>query len=168
MPVLLQSILLGTAGLSLAAVFSVLLSYGRHSVEQDALARITQLVLIATALHVVHFSEEAFTGFHTEFPALLGLAPWPIGFFASFNLLCVFTWVLCIPIIRSHKLAIAAIWFLAIASAVNFVAHPLLSFLVGGYFPGLWSSPFVGVAGLMLIRVLSLATKEKKETLLVE
>ena len=159
---ILQSILLGTAGLSLAAVFSALLSYRRHSVAQDDLAKITRLIVIATALHLVHFSEETFTGFHAEFPTLLGLAPWPISFFVSFNLLCVFTWILCIPIIRSHKLAIAAIWFLAIASAVNFVAHPLLSFFVGGYFPGLWSSPFVGVAGLILIRALSLATKDKK------
>jgi len=47
-----------------------------------------------------------------------------------------------------------SIWFLAIASAVNGVAHPVLSLVSGGYFPGLWSSPLVGVAGVFLLRAL--------------
>lgn len=155
----LISILLGTSGLSLALIISLALAFGRQRVAGSSRLQVMRLTYIAIALHVLHFSEEVLTGFYIEFPRILGLSPWPIDFFLSFNLACVAVWLLSAPHASSQKSAIAAIWFLAIASAVNFIAHPVLSFIVGGYFPGLWSSPIVGGAGVILIKALLTATQ---------
>jgi hypothetical protein len=46
------------------------------------------------------------------------------------------------------------VWFLAIASAANGVVHPILSLIVAGYFPGLWTSPLAGLLGAALLRTL--------------
>jgi hypothetical protein len=43
------------------------------------------------------------------------------------------------------------LWFLGIACALNGLAHPLLALRSGGYFPGLITSPLVGVAGVLLL-----------------
>jgi len=56
------------------------------------------------------------------------------------------------------RAALFPLWFLAIASLANGVAHPLLSVQAGRYFPGLFTSPLVGVAGLALLRQMALAT----------
>ena len=47
-----------------------------------------------------------------------------------------------------------AFWFLAIAAAINGFAHPMFSLAVKGYFPGLITSPFVGVLGILLAKKL--------------
>jgi hypothetical protein len=49
-------------------------------------------------------------------------------------------------------------WFLALAMMMNGIAHPLVAVWTGGYFSGLVTSPFVGVAGLWLWRRLVAAT----------
>ncbi|MBT8047085.1 MAG: hypothetical protein HKN57_12885 [Xanthomonadales bacterium] len=154
-----QSILLGTAGLSLAAVVSLLLTFLRGSTSLDHVQKLQRLTLIGLILHSIHFGEETLTGFYEKFPMLLGLAPWPINFFVGFNLSCIALWLLCIPLIKKHSLAIAPIWFLAIASIINLAAHPLLSIATGGYFPGLFSSPVVGILGIVLFRQLISATQ---------
>ena len=43
------------------------------------------------------------------------------------------------------------VWFLAIASALNGIAHPVLSMMGGGYFPGLLTSPLVGILGTLRV-----------------
>jgi len=48
---------------------------------------------------------------------------------------------------------------LAIAGAANGVAHPLMSVAVGGYFPGLATSPLIGVLGVVLLRRLLAVTQ---------
>jgi hypothetical protein len=53
-----------------------------------------------------------------------------------------------------------AFWFLAIVSMFNAIAHMALSLLVGGYFPGLISSPLVGVLGTLLARRLHRASSK--------
>lgn len=50
------------------------------------------------------------------------------------------------------------LWFLGIAGLANGVAHPALSVLSGGYFPGLVTSPVFGLAGVLLLRRLLLVT----------
>jgi hypothetical protein len=55
-------------------------------------------------------------------------------------------------------------WFLAIACVANGVIHPILSLAVAGYFPGLWSSPLVGILGVGLLRSMALATSANGRT----
>ncbi len=47
-------------------------------------------------------------------------------------------------------LAFFPVWFFAIAAIVNGVAHPLPAVAARGYFPGLITSPVVGVVGVLL------------------
>ena len=42
------------------------------------------------------------------------------------------------------------IWFFAIAAIANGIGHPVLAVVARGYFPGLITSPIVGVLGVLL------------------
>ncbi|MDJ0759263.1 MAG: HXXEE domain-containing protein [Woeseiaceae bacterium] len=114
---------------------------------------------IATAIQSVHFAEEWVTGFHIRFPALLGLDPMPMSFFVAFNLVWIGFWIASVPSLRiGRRLAFFAAWFLAIAGVLNGVAHPMMAIASGGYFPGLITSPFIGIAGVILWQRLHRAT----------
>lgn len=153
MPEPLVSILIGTAGLSVAALVALALAIARGIPSVDSAKRWS---LLAVAVHAGHFAEEAQTGFYVRFPELLGLTPWPLSFFVVFNLLWIGVWVACIRVLgRWPRAAGFPIWFLALASAANGIVHPLLAWLAGGYFPGLWTSPAAGLAGIALLRALT-------------
>jgi hypothetical protein len=80
------------------------------------------------------------------------LPPWSTAFFVSFNLAWLALWVLSVFGLRAgYRPAFFPLWFLALAMIANGVAHPLLSMVAGGYFPGLISSPAVGVVGALLL-----------------
>ena len=114
---------------------------------------------VATAIQSAHFAEEWATGFHIRFPALLGLDPMPLSFFVAFNLAWIAIWIVSIPFIRlGRRSAFFAAWFIAIAGALNGVAHPMMAIASGGYFPGLITSPFIGIAGVVLWKRLHGAT----------
>ena len=149
----LQSILIGTGGLSAAAVASFWLAVSRRS--GDIGSRTVNIAAICLAVHCLHFTEEYFTGFNERFPNLLGLPAWPVTFFVVFNLSLIGVWLLSIYDLRQARwYAIFPVWFLAIGSAVNGIAHPVMAFLSEGYFPGLVTSPIAGFAGILLIRSL--------------
>ena len=117
---------------------------------------------VATAMQGVHFFEEWFTGFHVEFPALLGLAPMPLSFFVSFNVAWIVVWLASIrPIRKGQVAAFFPAWFLALAGILNGIAHPAMAIVTGGYFPGLLTSPFIGIAALQLARQLASAQSSR-------
>lgn len=109
-------------------------------------------LLLATAVQAVHFGEEWATDFHVRFPALVGLPAMPLSFFVGFNLVWIAIWIACIPRLRggSSSFVFFAAWFLALAGMLNAIAHPLMAVAANGYFPGLISSPIIGLAGLWL------------------
>jgi hypothetical protein len=151
----LRSILLGTAGLWVVVVVALILTLARGGVG-GSVAQVRAAIRTAIAAVLVqaaHFAEELATGFHRRFPELLGLEPWPAGFFVSFNLFWLAIWGVSIWGLAARRwIALFPLWFLGIASVANVLAHPLLSLLVGGYFPGLVSSPLAGLAGVVLLR----------------
>lgn len=101
----------------------------------------------------MHFAEELTTGFHEQFPALFGLPPMPLDLFVAANLVWLGIWSVSIAWIRrAHPVPLFAAWFLAVAGCANGVVHPLLALAAGGYFPGLFTSPFIGLAGFWLWR----------------
>lgn len=157
----LRSILLGTTGLGVAGAVALLLTLARRGIE-DSGTRIrgaVRIALVAVFLQAAHFSEELATGFHQRFPALLGLAPWSLRFFVSFNLFWLAIWGLSTwGLAARRRAALFPLWFLAIGCVANGVAHPSFSVRTGGYFPGLVTSPFVGVVGILLLRRLFLVT----------
>jgi len=157
----LRSILIGTAGLSTAGLAAVLVTVLRSRPSEGvALVSVVRLGYFAVLVQSAHFVEEFATGFHVRFPELLSLEPWSPAFFALFNLGWLAIWLAsCWGLPAQHPLAVAALWFLAIAGTVNGIAHPLLSVVSGGYFPGLVTSPFIGVVGALLARRLAKATQ---------
>ena len=156
------SVLPSIVVLGLVAVFAAQLAQRRQSPVEAANERIaaSNVLGIATVMQSVHFAEEWATGFHARFPALLGLDPMPLSFFVFFNFAWIAIWVVSVPFIRlGRRPAFFAAWFLAIAGILNGVAHPMMAIVSGGYFPGLITSPFIGLASVILWRRLQAATK---------
>lgn len=164
----LRSVLLGTAGLSVAGVIALFLTLARGSVDasKGQLRAALRLVVIAILFQAAHFAEECATAFHQRFPELLGLTPWPLRFFVSFNLFWLAIWGLSIwGLAARQRAALFPLWFLGIGCVANGLAHPSFSVRTGAYFPGLVTSPFVGVVGVLLLRHLFLITGERKPSL---
>lgn len=157
----LRSILLGTAGLSVAGVIALFLTLSRGSIEasEAALRAAVRLSAIAVLFQAAHFAEELATGFHLRFPVLLGLSPWSLRFFVTFNLFWLAVWSLSLWGLKARwQAALFPLWFLGLGCLVNGLAHPALSLRTGGYFPGLFTSPLVGLVGIFLLRRLSAIT----------
>ena len=158
-----RSVLLGTAGLGALALAALVLTLVRRPADRSrpatrALVRVASIAILAQA---VHFIEELVTGFYERFPATLGLASWPLDFFVTFNVAWLAIWILSAAALRTgHRAAFFPLWFLALASAANGLAHPVLAARAGGYFPGLLTAPFAAVAGIVLLRRLMVMTAE--------
>ena len=164
----LRSIVLGTTGLLVVALISVWLTAFR--VESPATAEARKKLQVVAALvigvQVAHFGEELIGGFQTQFPEILGLTEWSLEFFVGFNLFWIVVWVLAVAVIgRRIRGALFPVWFLAVASALNGIAHPMLTITDGGYFPGLLTSPLSGIAGIVLLRQLTAFTEGRSTSL---
>ena len=150
---LLPSVLiLGLAALVAAVLAARRRSLPEHEAERRAAARVLGLAVVVQGLH---FTEEATTGFHERFPALLGLPAMPFAFFVSFNLAWLVIWAAAVPgVAAGRRIAFFAAWFLAIAGLLNGAGHPAFALAVGGYFPGLLTSPFIAaVAAWLAVRL---------------
>lgn len=157
-----RSILVGTIGLDLALVVAVLLALGRRAGHPAAARPVIRAGSIALLTQSIHFLEEALTGFPLRFAPLFGLDPWPPAFFVTFNLVWIALWIVSILAIPAvPRLASIPLWFLGVAGLFNLVAHPVLALVSRGYFPGLWSSPLIGLAGVLLLRRLWNWTNEQ-------
>jgi Protein of unknown function with HXXEE motif len=156
----LRSVLVGTAGLSVAAAAAFLLTIVRKPLDSDVAGRerTAGLFLVGLAAQSLHFMEEFITRFEDRFPALFGLPAWSENFFVAFNLTWLCVWILsAMGLQRGHRVAFFPVWFFAIASIANGIAHPLLAIVARGYFPGLITSPLLGVVGVLLwLRLLAL------------
>ena len=148
--------------LGLAAIVSVLLTRYRkiQASDQRGITKASLALAVATLVQAAHFSEEAFTGFHEKLPALFGLPPMSFTGLMVFNLAWLAIWVFSIYGLRAgFAFSMFAAWFLAIAGMINGIAHPLLTLASGEYFPGLYTSPIIFIAGIMLWRALKSATR---------
>lgn len=153
--------------LGLAALAALLLVLSRWSPPEAAAQRraAARALALAVGVQSVHFAEEAATGLHVRLGALLGLRGIPLSLFVIFNLMWLGIWVASVPGLRSARApAFFAAWFLAIAGMFNGVLHPLLAIAAGGYFPGLGSAPFIGLASVWLWLQLRRATRAKGAT----
>jgi formate hydrogenlyase subunit 3/multisubunit Na+/H+ antiporter MnhD subunit len=145
-------VILGLA--ALAAVYQTL-THRPRSTSRGTLKSTAVALAIAASIQAVHFTEEALTDFPGRLGALLGIPAMPMSFFLTFNLCWLTIWAASVPGLRSARpWAFFAAWFLAIAGIINGVAHPALAIASGDYFPGLVTSPFIGVAGIWLLRQL--------------
>ena len=151
----MASVFLGSFGLTIAALAALVLTVIRGRVSVSSVPRVRLVSTAAILLQLGHFIEETLFQFYVRFPEYLGLAPWSRRFFLAFNLSWLAAWILAVVGIHAFwRISMFALWFLAIASMANGIVHPLLAFAIGGYFPGLWTSPFVGILGVVLFRAL--------------
>ena len=152
--------------LGLAALAALLLVLSRWSPPENVAQRrdAARVLAFSVGIQSVHFAEEAATGFHERLGALLGLPGMPLPLFVVFNLIWLGIWVASVPGVGSARApAFFAAWFLAIAGMLNGIAHPLLAVAEGGYFPGLMSSPFIGVVCIWLLLRLCRATRPRSD-----
>jgi hypothetical protein len=160
-----QSELVGTAGLSLAAIAAVLLTVLRVPVaaRADERRRTTTVFVVGVLFQALHFAEEYSTRFFDRFPPVLGQSPWSPTFFVIFNLCWIGIWICAASGLHAgYRSAFFPVWFFAIAAIANSIAHPLLSLRVGGYFPGLLTSPILGAVGILLWSRLMAATTSRR------
>ena len=158
----LLSVIIGTAGLTLAAAAAAVLAWLRRPKPGPPveLRRTAALFGVGICLQTLHAAEEYSTRFYERFPAAVGLAAWPAEFFVLFNVAWLAIWIAAAFGLKSgRRLAFFAIWFFAIAAVANGIAHPLLALRAGGYFPGLWSAPLLGILGVWLWRRLNAITE---------
>lgn len=157
----MQSLIPSIVVLGSALILAAYLASSREYVEDaKAVQRLVTALVLATALQFIHFIEETFTGFHAQFPALLGLPAMPFGLFIGFNLVWIAIWIVsALGISRRVPMALIPAWFLAIAGTLNGLAHPGMALVAGSYFPGLISSPVVGLACVYLWVVLLRTTR---------
>ena len=146
--------------LGVVFLVSVVVFVARPLSEPDAEAssRLARLFLLGLALQCFHFLEEYRTGLYVRMPELLGLQPLTAEFFVTANSVALGIWILSAAVILKGgdgvELAYLPVWFFALAECLNLVIHPLLAIWAGGYFPGLVTSPVVGVVGVILTRKL--------------
>jgi hypothetical protein len=149
-----RSMILGPSVLYGVAAAALVLTIVRRPAQDssEAIDRIVRLYLVGIAFQCLHFTEEYVTRFHVRAPEFLGFVAWPSEFFVIFNLSWIALWVVAaVGIKRRIRAAFFPVWFFAIGMVGNAVWHPLLCLATGGYFPGLFTSPFAGVIGVMLL-----------------
>jgi uncharacterized membrane protein YhdT len=140
---------------------AVWLAVARNNIAADFNVRrsAVRAATVALLLQSAHFVEEAITGFNGRFPRLLGLTPWSSGFFMSFNIFWLAVWTISIMGLHERqRVALFPLWFLGLGCMANGLAHPGLALVSGGYFSGLVTAPFVGIAGVLLLSRLSQVT----------
>jgi hypothetical protein len=162
----LRSILAGTAALWIGAAVALLLTILRRPIEGDLAGRekAARLFLIGLAAQSLHFLEEFLTHFEDRFPTLLGLPAWSQNFLVAFNLIWMSVWILsAIGLQKGYAYALFPVWFFAIAAVANGIAHPALAVIAHGYFPGLLTSPLLGLVGVLLGSRLQRLTRKRTE-----
>ncbi len=109
--------------------------------------------VVAIAAQAGRFAEEFTTGLHERLPAVFGLPPISLPLFVSVNLAWLGIWALSVwGLARRVHVALFPLWFLAaVADVANGLLHPLLALNVGGYFPGLTTSPLMAAVGVLLL-----------------
>lgn len=157
MSVLPSMVVLGTL-----IVIAALLTVRRAWAVEDygRTRRAIQIAAVTVLIQAGHFGEELLTGLRERLPALFGLDAMPLGLFVTFNVAWLAIWSISAWALRArYRVALFPLWFLGLGCITNGVAHPALAVAVGGYFPGLVTSPVAGVAGVMLLRQLLLITR---------
>jgi hypothetical protein len=149
-----RSMIFGPSVLYGVAVIALVLTIVRRPAKNSdrAINAIIRLYLIGIAFQCLHFTEEFLTGFYVRAPEFLGFVAWSTEFFVTFNLVWIALWLLAaLGVQRQMRAAYFPVWFFAIGMVGNAIWHPLLCLATRSYFPGLFTSPFAGIIGAILL-----------------
>ena len=147
---------------------SIMLTVVRNykNINEQTLHRFVKLFLVGIAFQCLHFTEEFITRLYELLPQLLGIQTWSKEFFVVFNLSWIFIWILSVVGIKNNfRAAFIPTWFFALMMTANGIIHPLLAVAVGGDFPGLITSPNVGILGILILDTLLKMTKQETKQL---
>src|SRR5256885_3660637 len=110
--------------------------------EMPEVERVLPVYLIALAIQFLHFTEEYVYGFHQRITEIMaGMPPFNVNVFVAFNMIAYSLFLLAgMGMYKGLKFPMIIVWFFAIAFLGNSIWHLLLTFRVGGYFPGLYTS----------------------------
>ena len=162
----MRSMILGPSALYLFAAIALFLTVSRRAPKLDSAAgsRFIYLFLLAVLLQCLHFAEEFATGIHTRLPQFLGLVAWSSEFYVTLNLVWITLWLVSVIGVRyGFRPAYFPVWFFAVGMIGNLFAHPVLALLHNGYFPGLVTSPIVGIMGFLVATRLFQLTKGRDD-----
>ena len=95
-----SSVIVGTAGLTLAFLVSLVLAIQRPPLAREYALHLRSIAALSVAAQFLHFMEELANQFYVRFPELLGLTAWPATFFVVLNLSSVVVGILGIVLIR--------------------------------------------------------------------
>jgi MFS family permease len=115
-------------------------------------AQTRTLFIVGIVAQSMHLVEEYATGFHKEFPGLLGYE-WSDRLFLAFNLGWLALFVLAaIGLSAGVSLAYLVVFFFSIAAGIGSgVGHLALAIARGGYYPGAATAPAVLIIGTLLL-----------------
>jgi hypothetical protein len=160
------SLLLGTAVLWVLVAVAALLAYSRTSLlRSDGLSKLILAAgWLALVAQIAHFLEELNAGIYESLPQALGLQFWPRSAFIAINLAFIASFLVALGLRgNSRRIADVPLWFLAVASCANAIIHPALAIRAGAYFPGLLTSPLVGLSGVALLFALVRSTRRQRK-----
>jgi len=137
----------------LVIALGLAISRPSRPVKADVRLKFVGIFLIGIACQCAHFIEEFVTGFYSYFPPIFGLIPLSPELFVGFNVFWIGIWALsAYGVMHDSGIAYFPVWFFGLGMCLNLVAHPLLAVWAGGYFPGLITSPAVGIMGVVVTR----------------
>jgi len=157
---MISTFILGSSGISLIVTFvpgviaALLFYFFTVFKKQPEPDNILPLYLLGLGIQFLHFAEEYMTGFNHKFPALFKSPEYPIDTFILFNMFAYFMFALGAIMIykKITPPMIIPLFFVAYGIVGNAISHLIYCIVVGGYFPGVYTSIIYWIIGPMIIK----------------
>ena len=151
---------------SMAASWAVyMLTYRKRMPDSQ---RVAPFYLLSLAWQLVHFVEENSTGFRYRWPVeIFGAKPYGGRQYVAINALSYAIFIAGgVALMKKRpEFSLPAIFFALMGVMYNGVQHPIYSYMVKGYFPGLFTGMVDLVIGpLLLRRMFSISEKNNSTT----
>ncbi len=152
-------------GLNVGLILAYIVWLSGADSQNPVPQKLIALYLLGIAVQCLHFYEEYLTGFYIKFPALFDYQ-WSGNVFITVNLLWLFLFILAaVGMLNNLNIAYLVVWFYAIIGGIgNGILHPVISIYQGSYFPGLLTSFAHLIVGGLLIKELTIARRQVKES----
>lgn len=125
---------------------------------------VVPIYFLSLGVQFLHFAEEFVTGFNVRWPVeIFSAAPYDVNSFILVNMISYFFFCIAgIAMLKNIKFPILIAWFFIIMGVcIQAIQHTVYSIMVGGYFPGLYTSLVCYILGPILIVKMMRASKEK-------
>jgi Protein of unknown function with HXXEE motif len=150
---------------SMAASWAVyMLTYRKRMPDPQS---VTAFYMLALAWQLVHFVEENSTGFRYRWPVeIFGAEPYGDRQYVAINALSYAVFIAggVALMKRRPEFSLPAIFFALMGVMYNGVQHPIYSYIVKGYFPGLFTGVVDLVIGPFLLRRMFGMSEGKRST----